>query len=88
LHSLIYSVCVFKVKKGLKGKVDNITAVLNLVVNRILVWQFSLLKACRYKATHLIIGAIIIAIYIANSIKNIIALSNLNKGSGLVLTTV
>ena len=48
-------VSVFKVEEGLKGKVNNIAAISNLIVNWVLIKAFFYLKAYRYKATHLII---------------------------------
>ena len=67
LNSFINYLFVFKVEEGLKGEINNIATISNLVLNWVLIREFFYLKAHRYIAIYLIICAVIITINIANS---------------------
>ena len=55
LKGFVNCVFVFNIEEGLKGKVNNMATILNLVVNWVLIRKPFFLKGYRNKATHLII---------------------------------
>ena len=69
LNNFINYVFVFKIEESLKGEINNIVIILNLVLNWVPIKEFLFyFKAYKYIATHFIVYTVIITINIANSI--------------------